>query len=208
MRVERAGGGQLAHPRLGRRVLGELGQRLEAAGGDDLAGGVAVGGDQFEVLQRGEHLGLVATEHRGHAGGLVVAGLGHLRAAGGGQLHGVVGADDAGDRVGGDLADGVAGDDQFRRGQQAAAGQFLMREQRGRDHQGLGDRGVGDLLGGRGGAESGQVEAADLGPAGELVGGSRQFQPRGQHPRGLGTLPGSEQRNHRCRFRHMIKRTL
>ena len=49
--VERAGGGQLADPRLGRRVLGELVQRGQAAGGDDLAGGVAVGGDQVEVLE-------------------------------------------------------------------------------------------------------------------------------------------------------------
>ena len=112
--VECAGGGQLAHPRLLRRVLGELGQRVEAAGGDDLSGGVAVGRDQLEVLERAEHLGLVAAQHRGHAGRLDGTGLGHLRAAGGGQRDGVVGGDDAGDRVGRDLTDGVSGDDDLR----------------------------------------------------------------------------------------------
>ena len=103
-----------AHPRLLRRILGELVQRGQAAGGHDLAGGVAVGGDQVQRLEAGQHLGLVAAEHRGHAGGLDRARLGHLGAAGGGQRDGVVGGDHAGDRVGGDLADGVAGDDEVR----------------------------------------------------------------------------------------------
>ena len=90
------------------------------AGGHDLAGGVAVGRDQVEVIEAGEHLGLVAAEHGGHAGGLERAGLGHLGAAGGGQRDGVVGGDDAGDRVGGDLADRMAGDDGLGVGEQAA----------------------------------------------------------------------------------------
>ena len=109
--VERAGHAQRAHPGLRRRVFGELVQRAQPAGGDDLAGGVAVGGDQVELLEACQHLGLVAAEHRGHAGRLVGAGLGHLRAAGGGQRDGVVGGQHTGDRVGGDFADRVAGND-------------------------------------------------------------------------------------------------
>ena len=107
--VEGAGGGQLADPGLGGRILGQLVERRQRARGDDLARGVPVGRDQVEFLEAGEHLGLVSTEHRGHAGRLERAGLGHLGAAGRGQLDGVVGRDDAGDGRGGELADRVPG---------------------------------------------------------------------------------------------------
>ena len=112
---------------------------VSAAGGDDLAGGVAVGGDQVELLEAGQHLGLVTAEHRGHAGRLDGAGLGHLGAAGGGQRDGVIGGHHAGDRVGGDLADGVAGHDRSRpAGEQAAPGQLLVSQQGGRNDQAAG----------------------------------------------------------------------
>ena len=68
--VERAGDLQLDDPRLGGRRGGELLQPVDGAGGDDLAGAVAVGRVQAGGLDRGEHLGLVAAEHGGHAGGL------------------------------------------------------------------------------------------------------------------------------------------
>ena len=65
-----------------------------------------------------------------------------------------------GDGVGGDLADGMAGDDcVLGSGQQAALSQFLVSQQRRGHHQRLGDGGIGDLLGGRGGAEAGQIQA-------------------------------------------------
>ena len=76
-----------AHPGLGRRVLSQLLQRRDRSGGHDLAGGVAVGGNQVEGLEAGQHLGLVAAQHRGHAGRLDGAGLGHLGAADGGELR-------------------------------------------------------------------------------------------------------------------------
>ena len=47
--VERACGGQRANPGLGGRILGQLVQRREAACGDDLTGGVAVGGHQIQL---------------------------------------------------------------------------------------------------------------------------------------------------------------
>ena len=84
---------------------------VSAPGRDDLTGGVAVGGNQVELLETDQHVGLVAAEHRGHAGRLDGAGLGHLGAAGSGQRDGVIGGQYTGDRVGRDLADRVTGDD-------------------------------------------------------------------------------------------------
>ena len=152
-----------------------LSSAASATGGDDLTGSVAVGGDQVECLEAGQHLGLVATEHRGHAGGLQRACLGHLGAAGRGQLDRVVRGDDARDRICGDLTDRVAGHRDVLAVEHAATGQFLMGEQGGGHDQGLGDRGVGDLLGGRGGSQAGQVQPTDLRPGGKTVGGTRQL---------------------------------
>ena len=72
-------------PGLGRRLGGELVQPVERAGGDDLAGAVAVGRVQPVRLDRGEHLVRVAAEHGGHAGRLQRAGGGHLPAAHAGE---------------------------------------------------------------------------------------------------------------------------
>lgn len=155
--VERSGDTQCTHPRLGRRVFGELLQRGQPAGSDDLAGGVAVCRDQVELLEATQHLGLVAAEHRRHAGRLGGAGLGHLGAAGGGQRDGVVGGYHTGDCVGRDFADGVAGHDDVLAGEHASARQFLVGQQSRGDDQWLGDRGVGDLLGRGGGAQPGKI---------------------------------------------------
>ena len=100
---------------LRRRILGQFVQRRHRTCGDDLSGGVPVGRNQIQGVEPGEHLGLVAAEQRRHPGGFERAGLGHLGAAGGRQRYGVVGGDDAGDGVGGDLADGVSGDDNLGR---------------------------------------------------------------------------------------------
>jgi len=63
----------------------------------------------------------------------------------------------------------VAGHDRGGAGQEAALGQLFVCEQRGRDDQRLGHRGVGDLLGGRRGAQLGEIETADLRPGGQTV---------------------------------------
>ena len=105
------------------------------------------------------------------------------------------------------IADGVARDGQLGTGEEAAPGQLLVGEQCGGDNQGLGDGGVGDLFGGGGGAQAGEVQATDRRPGGEALGGTGQFQPGGEHPRSLRTLSGSEQ-GYRGVLRHVIKRTL
>src|ERR1700759_2936131 len=107
--------------------------RTQAAGGHDLTGSVAVGGNQVELLEAGQHLGFVTAENGGHAGRLVGAGLGHLRAAGGGQSNGVVWGDHTGDRVGGDLTDRVAGHNSVFACGQASLGELLVSKQRGRN---------------------------------------------------------------------------
>ena len=165
------------HARLLRRILGQLAQGGQAARSDDLARRIAVRGHQVQRFEAAQHLGLFAAEHRGHAGGLGGARLGHLGAAGGGQRNGVVAGDHAGDRVGGDLTDGVPGCDEVASGQQAALGQLFPRQQRRGHDQRLCHRGIGDLLGRRGGAEAGQVETAGLRPGGDTVSRPGQLEP-------------------------------
>ena len=84
----------------------------------------------------------------------------------------------------------MAGDDGVLAGEQAAPGQLLVGQQRRGHHERLGHRGVGDLLGGRGGAQAGQVQAADLRPGSETLGGAGQLKPGGEHAGGLGALSG------------------
>ena len=79
-----------------------------------------------------------------------------------------------------------------RPAEQAALGQLLVGQQRRGHDQRLGHRGVGDLLGGRGGAERGQVQAAGLRPGGDTVGRAGQLQPRGEHAGGLRSLSGQQ----------------
>ena len=134
--------------------------------------------------------------------GSIGARLGHLRAAGGGQRDGVVGGDHAGDRVGGDLADGVAGRDEVTSGQQAALGQLLLGKQRRGHDQRLGHGGVGDLLGRRGGAEAARSRplACDQVAIRSAAPGSSSHEA--SMPGGLRSLSGSKQ----CE--HVFKRTL
>ncbi|SKU07754.1 Uncharacterised protein [Mycobacteroides abscessus subsp. abscessus] len=202
MGVEGTGGGELAYAGLGRRILGQLLQRRDAAGGDDLSDGVAVGGNQFEGFEALQHLCLVAAQHGRHTGGVQRAGLGHLGAAGSGQGDGLIGRDDPGDGIGGDLAHGVAGDDGGLGVEVTALVQLVIGQQGQCDDQRLGDGGVGDLLGGGGGSQAHQIESAGLRPLLNLIRGTGQFEPRGQHAGGLGSLSGSEQCN------HVFKRTL
>ena len=71
-----------------------------------------------------------------------------------------------------------------------------MGQQRGGDDQRLGDGGVGDLLGRRGGAEPGQVQAAGLRPRVERSAAPGSSSHGGEHAGGLRSLSGGKQRNH------------
>ena len=77
-----------------------------------------------------------------------------------------------------------------------------MGQQGGRDDQRLGDRGVGDLFSGRGGAQPGQIQPADLRPPVDAIAGTGEIQPLGKHAGSLGALSGREERD------HISKRTL
>ena len=77
-----------------------------------------------------------------------------------------------------------------------------MGQQGSRDDQRLGDRGVGDLVSGRGRAQPGQIQPADLRPAADAIGGAGEIQPLGEHAGSLGALSGREERD------HISKRTL
>jgi hypothetical protein len=119
-----------------------------------------------------QHLGFLAAQYRRHSSRLVGTSLGHFGTAGGGQRDGIVGGDDAGDRGCRYFADGVTCDDDLGSGiaeGSRALDQLLVREQGGRHHQGLRDRGVGDLLGRRGRAQPHQIQAAGLRPRSELI---------------------------------------
>ena len=83
-----------------------------------------------------------------------------------------------------------------------APDQLLVSEQGGGDHEGLGDSRVGDLLGGGGGAQAGQVQAGDRRPRLDPFGGTGQFEPRREHAGRLRSLSGSKQ----CE--HVFKKTL
>ncbi len=93
-----------------RRLRGQLLQRGDRTGGDDLARAVAVGGIEPEPLEHGEHVVGIAAEHGAHAGGFQRARGGHLTATDRRELDGGVRAQHARDRGGGQLADRVAGD--------------------------------------------------------------------------------------------------
>ncbi len=111
-------------------------------------------------------------------------------------------------RVGGELADGVSGgDDLLGTGQHSARGQLLVGEQRGGHDEWLGHRGVGDLLGGGGGAQPRQIQTTDLRPRRDACSGAGQLQPLGEHAGCLRALSGREECKH-SRLRHVSKKTL
>ena len=97
----------------------------------------------------------------------------------------------------GQLADGVARGDQGH-GQLDPGGQQAVGEQRRGHHQGLGHRGVLDLLGVRGGAQALQVQAGGVRPAGAAAASASRVvdQPRSEHAGRLRALTGREQGDH------------
>jgi hypothetical protein len=99
----------------------------------------------------------------------------------------------------------VARDDGFGAGQQAALGQFLMREEGCGDDKGLRNRRVGDLVGGCCGPQAGQIQVDGLGPRGDPVTRTGQFKPRRQHAGSLRSLSRSDQRKHGC-LRHELRK--
>ena len=68
--VERAGHRQRPQPGPGGRIGGERGELVQRSGRHDLPGAVDVRRGQAVRLDGGEHLCLVAAEHRGHPGRL------------------------------------------------------------------------------------------------------------------------------------------
>ena len=133
-------------------------------GGDDLAGAVAVGGSSPSSSRRAStssgfppSTALMPVGSSAHAAAI-------SRPAHRGERDGRVRREHAGHGGGGELADRVPGGDEAS--SRAAStrvrqppGQSGVGEQRGGHHQGLGDRGVADLLGVRGGAQPLQVQA-------------------------------------------------
>jgi hypothetical protein len=171
------------------RVGGERGQLLQRAGRDDLPGTVDVRGRQAVRLDRVEDLGLVATEHGGHPGGLHGRRLGHGLPAHPDQAHRVLGAEHPGQDTGAQLTHAVPG----RRagvhpGLVEPAEQDLGRGDGRRDQERLGDRGIADLLGAAGRPERDQIQPGQLGPGAEALGETGNFQPRGEEAGGLSTL--------------------
>ena len=158
MGVERAGGGQRTHPGFLWRVLGELGQGVESAGGHDLTGGVAVGRDQLEIVERASTTASSPPSTAAMPVGSAAQALAISAPRVAAKRDGVVGGDDTGHGVGGDLTDGVSGDRRLGSGEQAAVLQFPVCQQSRGDDKWLCHGGVGDFLGRRGGTEPGQVQ--------------------------------------------------
>ena len=96
----------------------------------------------------------------------------------------------------------MSGDDDVGSSRKTSLGERGMGQQGGRDDQRLGDRGVGDLFSGRGGAQPGQIQPTDLRPAADAIGSAGEIQPLGKHAGSLGALSGRKQRD------HISKRTL
>ena len=190
-RVERACHGQRPHPGTGRRNSSELLQSGQRAGGDDLAGTVAVGRVQPGSLDRGQHVGGLAAQDGGHAGRFEGACGGHLAPARRGERDRGLRAEHAGQGRRAHLADAVAGDDGDVVHRQVLGGQ-----QRGRDQQRLGLGGVLDLVGVGLRSEVYQVDPGQRGPPAQPRLGAGQVEPRGQETRLLGTLSGSEYGQH------------
>ena len=74
--------------------------------------------------------------------------------------------------------------------------QFLRGDQGRGGEQGLGDGGVGDLLGGALGPEAHEVEPDEVTEVRDALADAGELQPRGEHAGGLRTLPGRDDRDH------------
>ena len=99
-------------------------------------------------LDGGEYRGLVAAEHGGHAGLLGGRGRGHALGPDPHQAHRVVGADDARQHAGRELADAVPADRYGLAADRVRTRHHLVERcgERGRHQQRLGDGGVPDLV--------------------------------------------------------------
>ena len=160
--VEGAGDAERHQAGLGWRRGGERLQLLEGAGRDDLARAVVVGGSESVLLERGQDLVAVATQHGGHAGRGDGGRLGHRVAALADQHHRLLGGDDPGAGGGGQLTHAVAGDGGDGLERVGRVGKELQGgHQSGRDQQWLRDLGVTDGVGVRLGAVVDQVDAGD-----------------------------------------------
>ena len=190
-RVERARHLEPDDPGPGRRLGGQLVQRVDRAGGHDLTGPVAVGRVQPVRRERGDHLVRVTAEHGGHPGRLQRAGGGHLPPAYAGERHGGLGRQHPGQRGGAQLTDAVPGDQP-----DVVHGQVLGGEQRGGDQQRLGTGGVLDLVRVRPGAQVDQVHPGQRRPPAQTRLGAGEVEPRREEAGLLGTLSGREYGEH------------
>ena len=193
--VERAGDRQRADPGALGRVLDERVDGVLAAGGDHLAGPVAVGRLEVELGETGEHGVGVTAEDGGHRRRLLGARGGHLPPAHGREGDGLLGVDDLGDRRGGELAHGVPGHHRVV-GDGHLEPELVPREQRGRHEQRLGHGGVLDGGGVRLDTEVHEVEPGRVGERLEPSTGLGAVEPRGEHAGLLGALTGGEDRDH------------
>jgi hypothetical protein len=138
-----------------------------------------------------EQPGLVAAEHGAHAGLDLRRRLGHRDAALRDELHRIGLAQDAGggsrcelaDRVAGHAADALA---------PAALRDRGEAEQRGRDDQRLGDRGIPDRVGVAEGAMRAQVDAGRVGEGIEVLGEPGLREPWVEESGGLRALTGRD----------------
>ncbi len=142
--VERARDGERDEPGLGGRVGGERLELLDGAGGDDLARSVVVGRGEALASERCEHLVTVTAEDGGHAGRVTAAASAIARPRS--RTRTMASSEDSTpDRAAAASSPTLwpATTPTWRAGSARSAG---GRERRG-DQQGLGDRGVADLVG-------------------------------------------------------------
>src|SRR5262249_51634226 len=90
---------------------------------------------------------------------------------------------------GGQFADAVTGRDPALTPREVQAPtQCLGCRDRRRDQQRLGHGGIPDVVSPGHGAGRDEVTSGEIGPGGQAVGETREFQPRGEEPGSLGTL--------------------
>ena len=181
-RVERAGDGKRHEPGAMRRVLGQGLELLDGARSHDLPGAVVVRRGQPRGLDGGEHLVSIASHDGGHAGWALCGRFGHSSPADCHQGCGFGVGDNASERQGGELSDGVASDETWFGVERACGGE------RGSDEEWLRDGRVADgfLVGI--GAEVGKVQLGGLGELGERRREDVVLEPRGKEPGFLGAL--------------------
>jgi hypothetical protein len=165
---------------------GEGPQLLERPSGDDLAGGVHVGGGEPLGGNGRRDLFGVPADDRAHPRRSHRARLRHLATALTDEHQRLLGGDDPGPCRGRDLADGVPGPDRhLGEGLGGLREELKQRGEAGRNDQRLGDRRVPDRVGVGLGAVFEQVDASDGGePLHPVVDGG-QLQPRSEQSWGL-----------------------